>query len=347
MGASEDQKNVAYLRGETAQGIFMNFKLIAETSRLQLPFGIAQVGRCFRNEISPRDFMFRSREFFIGEFEYFIHPEENKCPLLKKKHLDWEFQVLDAKTQEKGNKTMSKMKLKDMIKKKMLGEWHAYWLSEQYNWLLSLGLSAKNLRVREHVKNELSHYSSATLDLDYKFPMGFKEITGNANRGQYDLKQHMKFSKTKMELFDEKTKKKVIPRVIEPTFGMTRIFLALLFEGYDDDKKRGNIVLKINKKLAPYYCAVFPLVKNKEQVAKKAREVYNMLKEAYHCYYDGSGSVGRRYARADELGVPYCITIDFESADDDSVTIRYRDSTKQERVKISELKNKLFELYTS
>lgn len=347
VGTSTESHNIAYLRGETAQSMFMNFKLVAETSRLQLPFGIAQIGRCFRNEISPRDFLFRSREFHIGEIEYFINPEKKKCLSLTKKHLGVDINLLNSKMQEKGKTTTKKNKIGEMIKKKMLSEWHAYLLAEQYLWLLSLGLNPKRLKVREHLKTELSHYSSATFDIDYEFPFGSKEIAGIANRGQFDLQQHAKFSKTKMEIFDEAEKKKIVPAVIEPTFGMERVFLALLFDSYVDDKKRGNVVLKLGKKIAPFYCAVFPLVKNKEKVSKKAKKVYKMLKEAYHCYYDESGSIGRRYARADELGVPYCITIDFESADDDSVTVRNRDSTKQERVKISELKDKLFQLYTS
>jgi len=347
VGASAESHNAAYLRGETAQSMFMNFKLVAETSRLQLPFGIAQVGRCFRNEISPRDFLFRSREFHIGEIEYFTDPSQKKCIFLTKKHLGIEINLLDEETQNKGKTTTKRIKIEEMIKKKMLTEWHAYFLTEQYLWLLSLGLNPKRLKIREHLKTELSHYSSATFDIDYEFPFGSKEIAGNANRGQFDLQQHAKFSKAKMEIFDETAKKKIIPAVIEPTFGMERVFLALLFDSYISDEKRGNVVLKLNKKLAPFYCAVFPLVKNKEQVVGKAKEVYKALKEAYHCYYDESGSVGRRYARADELGVPFCITIDFESAEDNSVTIRDRDSTKQERIKISELKDKLFSLYTS
>ncbi len=351
VGASSDTHNVAYLRGETAQAMFMNFRLVAETSRLQLPFGIAQIGRCFRNEISPRDFLFRSREFHIGEIEYFLHPDEKKCSLLTKKHLDLELNLLDAAMQEKSKKTAAKSKpaktkIAEMLKRKLLTEWHAYFLAEQYLWLLQLGLNPAKLKVREHVTTELSHYSSATFDIDYEFPFGSKEIAGNANRGQFDLKQHASFSKTKMELFDETHKQSILPAVIEPTFGLERVFLALLFDAYDDDTKRGNIVLKLDKKLAPFYCAVFPLVKNKEQVAEKAKEVYQLLKEAHHCYYDDSGSIGRRYARADELGVPYCITIDFESLDDGSVTIRDRDSTAQERVKIKALKEKLTALYT-
>jgi glycyl-tRNA synthetase len=325
IGASEDSKSDAYLRGETAQGIFMDFKQIADTSRMKLPFGIAQVGRCFRNEISPRDFLFRCREFHIGEFEFFIHPDEKKCPELTKEQLALKLKVLTAETQDKGKKDLTDMTIKEMLKKKKLGEWHAYWLAEQYSWFMKIGLSAKNLKVREHVNTELSHYSSATLDFDYQFPFGSKEISGNANRGQYDLKQHMKHSKQKIELFDEESKKKVIPRVIEPTFGMERIFMALLYEAYQDDKERGNVVLKLNPKLAPIKVVVLPLV---NKVGDKAKVVYNSLRRELVSSYDKSGSVGRRYARADEQGIPYCVTVDF----DEGVTIRDRDSTKQIRV---------------
>ncbi|MBL7051469.1 MAG: glycine--tRNA ligase [Nanoarchaeota archaeon] len=330
VGASDDTNTEAYLRGETAQGIFMDYKQIVETSRMKLPFGIAQVGRCFRNEISARDFLFRCREFHIGELEFFIHPDEKKCSLLTKEHLNLKLNVLTAKTQDKNKKDLTEMTIKDMIKKKMIGEWHAYWLVEQYFWFMSIGLSGKNLKVREHINTELSHYSSATLDFDYSFPFGSKEISGNANRGQYDLEQHAKFSKQKMELFDEASKKKVIPRVIEPTFGMERVFLALLFDSYEDDKKRGNVVLKLNKDLAPIKVAVLPLV---NKVNDKAMKVYDSLRKDFVSFYDKSGSVGRRYARADEQGVPYCVTVDF----DEGVTVRDRDSTKQIRVKEDEL----------
>jgi len=338
VGASKDTSSKAFLRGETAQGIFMDFKQIAETSRVKLPFGIAQVGRCFRNEISPRDFIFRSREFHIGEFEFFIHPDEKKCPSLTKAHLALKLNVLDAKTQDKGKKDLKEMTIKEMLKKKMLDEWHAYWLAEQYNWLLSIGISPKSLKVREHVSNELSHYSSATLDIDYAFPFGSKELLGIANRGQYDLNQHIKHSKQKLELFDEESKKKVVPRVIEPTFGMERVFLAVLYEAYKDDKKRGNIVLKLDSSLTPIKLGILPLVnKNRE----KAEAIFDKVKTEFVSFYDKAGSVGRRYARADEQGVPYCVTVDF----DEGVTIRDRDSTKQIRISEDELIPTLHKLF--
>jgi len=340
VGAGEN-RTTAYLRGETAQGMFLDFKLISETARVKLPFGIAQVGKCFRNEIAPRDFLFRSREFTIGEFEFFIHPEEKKCNLLDKAHLDVELRLLDAETQDKGKDTLKKTTIGKMLKEKRFEEWHAYWLAEQLMWFKQLGLDENKLKVREHKKSELSHYSSATFDFDYEYPFGSKEVAGNANRGQYDLNQHVKESKEKLEIFDEATKKKVIPRVIEPTFGMDRVFLAVLVNSYNDDKKRGNIVLKLHPKLAPIKVGIFPLV---NKLNDDARKVYETLKKEFTCQFDSSGSVGRRYARADEIGIPYCITFDFDSLNDKSVTIRNRDDTTQIRVKIDELKDTLRKL---
>jgi len=329
----------AYLRGETAQGMFLDFKLIQQTSRKTLPFGIAQIGRCFRNEIAPRDFLFRSREFHIGEFEFFINPEEKKCDLLSKKHTDVKFNFLDEETQLKEKETLKEISMKDILKKKKLGEWHAYWLAEQIFWFRGLGLD--EFKVREHTKDELSHYSSATFDLDYEYPFGSKEVAGNANRGQYDLTQHEKESKEKMEVFDEKYSKKVIPRVIEPTFGMERVFLALLTKAYTDDKKRGNIVLKLPAKLAPIKIGIFPLVNKLKEDAKK---LHDELKIDFVCQFDTSGSVGRRYARADEIGIPYCVTYDFDSKEKGVVTIRDRDSTNQIKVEIDNLKNVITDL---
>ncbi|MBD3249871.1 glycine--tRNA ligase [Candidatus Woesearchaeota archaeon] len=326
--------NIAYLRPETAQLIFTNFKIVSETSRAKLPFGIAQQGRAFRNEISPRDFLFRCREFEQMEIEFFIHPDEKKCPLLKKEDIDFEFQLLSEKDQEKDDGCELKITLGDMLKKKMLGEWHAYWLKENYQWFLDLGIAEKDLRLREHMKDELAHYSSACFDIEYRYPFGWKEVHGNADRGQYDLGKHQEVSKKSMELFDEESKKKVIPRVVEPSQGVDRAFLTVLFDAYEDDKERGNIVLKLHPKLAPVKVGVFPLV---NKLNDDARKVYDILKDDFACQFDSSGSVGRRYARADEAGVPYCITFDFDSLEDKSVTVRDRDSTKQVRVEIEKL----------
>ncbi len=325
----------AYLRGETAQAMFMDFKLVAETARKQLPFGVVQVGRCFRNEIAPRDFLFRSREFTIGELEFFIHPEETSCPLLEEKHTNLKVRLLDAQTQEKEKETLKETSIGKMIKEKRLDEWHAYWLAEQLLWFERIGI-AEGIKIREHMKSELSHYSSATFDLDYEYPFGSKEVAGNANRGQYDLNQHGKESSEKMDVFDEASKKRVVPRVIEPTFGIDRVFLALLCKAYVHDKGRDNIVLRLPARLAPYKAAVIPIVKD-DKMKKLAQDILSNLREEWNVFYDESGSIGRRYARQDEVGTPLCIAIDEDSLKDKSVTIRDRDSTKQVRVKISEL----------
>jgi len=342
VGAGQNNSETAYLRGETAQGMFMDFKLVQQTSRMQLPFGIAQVGRCFRNEIAPRDFLFRSREFHIGEFEFFINPEEKKCGLLDEEHLKVEFDFLSEENQKNNSEKKEKVKIKDLVKKKKLGEWHAYWLAEQVIWFHSIGLD--KIKIREHTKEELSHYSSATFDIDYEYVFGSKEVAGNANRGQYDLTQHAKESKEKMEIFDEKIGKKVLPRVIEPTFGIERIFLAILTKAYFYDEKRKNIVLKIPARLASMQVAIFPLVKTNEKLVEISKRVYEDLKKDFHVFYDEGGSVGRRYARQDEIGTPFCITIDTDSIKNGDVTIRDRDTTKQIRVKIKNLKKKLDEL---
>lgn len=331
----------AYLRGETAQAMFMDFKLIYETARMQLPFGIAQIGRCFRNEIAPRDFLFRSREFTIGEFEFFIHPDEKKCNLLKKKHLNLKLQLLDAETQKTGNADLKETTVWNMLNEKRLGEWHAYWLAEEILWFYSLNLT--KIKIREHTKDELSHYSSATFDIDYEYPFGSKEVAGIANRGQYDLTQHEKESKQSMEIFDEKSGKKVIPRVIEPTFGMERIFLAILANAYIYDDKRDNVVLKMPAKLAPIKAAVFPIVK-KHEYEKFAKEIIKDLIDEFNVVYDKSGSIGKRYSRNDEIGTPFCITIDEQTPKDKTITIRDRNSTEQIRVKTSELKEILRKL---
>lgn len=331
----------AYLRGETAQAMFMDFKLIQQVSRQKLPFGIAQIGRCFRNEISPRDFLFRSREFHIGEFEFFINPNEEKCNLLEKKHLKLKIRLLDKETQKKNKEDLRETSIEEMLKEKKLGEWHAYWLAEQVLWFKSIGLH--EIKIREHTKEELSHYSSATFDIDYEYVFGSKEIAGNANRGQYDLTQHQKFSKESMEIFDEETGKKIIPRVIEPTFGIERVFLAILTKAYNYDKERQNIVLKIPAKLAPIKVAVFPIVKQPEY-EKIAAEIIKDLRKELNVVYDKSGSVGKRYSRNDETGTPYCITIDEGSLNKNNCTIRDRDTTKQIRVKIKDLKDILKKL---
>jgi glycyl-tRNA synthetase len=332
----------SYLRPETAQGMFLDFKQVYETSRVKLPFGILQIGKCFRNEIAPRDFIFRSREFTIAEFEFFIHPEDDKCDLLGEKHLNLKLRLLDKETQDKREEGLRETTIGKMLKEKRLGEWHGYWLAEQLLWFKKIGIFPR-IKVREHMKSELSHYSSATFDMDYEFPFGSQEIAGNANRGQFDLKQHEKESKEKMEIFDEKTKSKIIPRVVEPTFGMDRIFLSLICNGYHFDEKRQNIVLKIPAYISPYKAAVFPIIKG-DNFEKIAREIFYNLKKEFNVLYDLGGSLGRRYSRQDEIGTPYCITIDGDSLGKKDVTIRDRDTTKQIRVKIKDLKEVLKKL---
>jgi len=333
------EQTEVYLRGETAQGMFLDFKQIMQTSRMPLPFGIAQIGRCFRNEIAPRDFLFRSREFHIGELEFFLNPEEKECDLLSKEHLNLKLKFLSAEAQEKGEKS-KKTTIGKMLKEKRIGEWHAYWLAEQIMWFNSIGLS--EIKIREHTKSELSHYSSATFDIDYEYGFGSMEIAGNADRGQYDLTQHQKASSQSLEIFDEKTNSKILPKVIEPSFGIERIFLALITKAYSKNKK-GETILKLPAKLSPVKAAIFPIVK-KPEFEKIARKVFEDLKKEINVTYDSSGSVGRRYARNDEIGTPFCITIDGDSLKNDDVTIRNRDDTRQIRVKISDLKETLKKL---
>ncbi len=323
VGAKEG--NLAYLRPETAQSIFTNFKLVYDNARMKLPFGIAQTGKAFRNEISPRDFLFRCREFEQFEIEFFCHPDKLNDCLGYNKIKSLEFNYFDGKKQKKA-------KISDLKASK----WHAYWLAEFYRFFLELGLSKDKLRITKHNKEKLAHYAAACFDIEYKFPFGWKEIHGNADRKQFDLTQHSKLSKNDMSIFDEETKQKIVPYVAsEPSQGIGRAFLAFMFDAYDDDKKRGNIVLHLHPKLAPVKVGVFPLV---NKLDKEAKAVYDMLKDEFTCIYDRSGSVGRRYARADEAGVPFCCTIDFDSQKDKSITIRDKNSTKQVRVKISEIK---------
>ena len=333
--------DIAYLRGETAQSMFMDFKLVQQTSRKQLPFGIAQIGRCFRNEIAPRDFLFRSREFHIGELEFFINPEETKCDLLMNIHKNIKLKLLDAETQKRRDEKLRMTSIGKMLKEKRLGEWHAYWLAEQILWFNSIGLN--EIKIREQTKDELSHYSSATFDIDYEYSFGSKEIAGIANRGQYDLTQHEKESKQDMSIYDEKSGKRVVPRVIEPTFGIERVFLAILTKAYHYDEARDYVVLKIPAKLAPIKAAVFPIVKQSQYI-QIAEDIVRDLRKDFNVIYDIGGSVGRRYARNDESGTPYCITIDDKSSKQKDVTVRDRDTTEQIRVKIKELRHVLKKL---
>jgi glycyl-tRNA synthetase len=343
VGPIEEDSVTSYLRPETAQGMFTDFKIVTETSRAKLPFGIAQIGKCFRNEIAPRDFMFRCREFHIGEFEFFIHPSELKCNMLDKEHMNVKLRLLNAEAQENEKDDLKNTTIDNMLKEKRLDEWHAYWLAEQILFFKSLNINMEKIKIREHMKGELSHYSSATFDLDYEFPFGSHEVAGNANRGQYDLTQHAKESSQKLDYFDEASKIRIIPRVIEPTFGMERLFLMAIVDAYTFDAKRNNIVLKIHPKLAPIKAAVFPIV-NQPEYENMAKSIVKDLKKDFNTIYDGSGSIGRRYSRNDEAGTPFCITIDDVSPKQKDVTIRDRDTTKQIRVKTADLKDVLRKL---
>ena len=337
--------NIAYLRPETAQLMFADFKLVADNARMKLPFGIAQIGKAFRNEISPRDFLFRCREFEQMEIEYFVHPDKvNECPYLSEV-LDHEIHILSADLQNKG-KEAEKMTIKQALAKKIIKtEWHAYWLATEHKWFTSLGADPDKFRIRQHLKEELSHYALDTWDLQYKFPFGWNELQGMANRTDFDLQQHIKVSKTDLSLFDEQTKTKIVPHVVaEPSQGVERAMLVFMFDAYTDDKERGNIVLKLHPKLAPVKVGVFSLVNKLNDETKK---VFDMLKNDFVCQYDTSGSIGRRYARCDEMGTPYCVTFDFDSLNDKCVTLRDRDSTKQIRVEIGKLKEILRKLLNS
>ncbi len=345
IGPIPSKEATAYLRPETAQNIFLDFKNITETGRVKLPFGIAQIGKAFRNEIAPRNFLFRCREFEQMELEYFIHPNKpNDCPYLDEV-LSHKMLVYSAEMQNK-KLPAHEMSIKECIDKKTISTvWHAYWLAKAHQWFISLGAEPKKFRIRQHVADEKSHYSLDTWDLEYEFPFGWKELQGMANRTDYDLKQHMKHSGKDLSIFDEETKQKIIPHVVaEPSQGVDRAFLVFMYSAYHDDKARGNVVLKLHPKLAPHHVAVFPLLSNREEIATKAREVFNMIRTEFPVFYDKSGSVGRRYARMDEIGTPYCVTIDFDSMQNNDVTVRDRDSTQQIRVKITDLKETLRKL---
>lgn len=292
-----------YLRGEIAQGMFTNFKNILDTMRKKIPFGIASAGKAFRNEITPGNFIFRTLEFDLMEFEYFIRESE------------W---------QEKFD----------------------YWLEEIKKWIDILDLSKDKIRVREHTEDELSHYSKRTVDIEYKTPFGWKELYGLAYRTDFDLKNHQDVSGKDMTYFDQQTGEKFIPHVIEPTFGLSRTILMLLLDSYTEEKVEGEkrIVLKLKPQLAAYKAAVLPLMK-KSELLDKADEIFDLLKDKYALDFDITGSIGKRYRRQDEIGTPFAITVDYETLEDKSVTVRDRDTLKQDRIKIEELdeylKNKL------
>lgn len=336
VGPTVGKQTQAYLRPETAQSIFANFKLVYEHARLKLPCGIAQIGKSFRNEIAPREFLFRSREFEQMELEYFIAPGM-KCPYLDEiKDVEIAFFTEEMQKKDQKPKVMNIVSAhkKGIIK----SDWHAYWLAREYSWFIALGARAERFRARQHTSDEKSHYAVDTWDLEYEFPMGWRELQGIANRGAYDLTQHEKHSKTAFSVIvDEATGKKVIPEVVcEPSLGVGRAFVVFLLDAYTVDEKRQNVVLKLHPQLAPYQAALFPIMSKGEQL-ELAQNLRRKLCKDFAILFDNSGSIGRRYARNDEMGTPYCITVDEDSITKKTVTIRDRDTTEQIRVKISEL----------
>jgi len=333
----------AYLRPETAQLIFANFRNVLDTGRMKLPFGIAQIGKSFRNEIAPRDFLFRAREFEQMEIEYFINPKE-ECPY---EIPDMEILIYSEEMQKK-NLDAERMSLKKAHEKKIIKtKWHAYWLAQEMMWFESLGANKKKFRARQHISDEKSHYSSDTWDFEYEFPFGWKELLGIANRTDYDLKQHQKLSGKDLTVFDEQTKERFLPHVVcEPSLGVGRAFLVFLFDSYFYDEKRQNVVLKLNPLLSPVKAAVFPIIKKKE-FDEMAEQIVQELRKDWNITYDRSGSIGRRYARNDEIGTPFCITIDDKSEKNNDVTIRERDTGNQIRVKRQVLREILRKLINS
>jgi glycyl-tRNA synthetase len=303
VGAMRDGSSVAYLRPETAQGMFVDFRNVVDTGRVKLPFGIAQIGKSFRNEITPRNFIFRSREFEQMEMEFFIHQDD-----------DW-------------------------------AKWHRHWIEWCKTWLHSIGIPDSYLSEFDHPKAKLAFYSKGTTDIMFRYPFGVQELWGIAARGDYDLKQHETASGVPQAIFDETTKKKFVPHVIEPAVGVDRILLAVLCAAYaEEDVKddKGNVekrvVLRLSPRISPIKVGVFPLLKNKPELVSKARELYTRLKRRFNVFYDESGAIGRRYRRQDEIGTPWCVTIDFETIEKDgSFTLRERDSMQQKRITEAEL----------
>jgi glycyl-tRNA synthetase len=299
MGPSEETGMKVYLRPETAQGIFVNFKNVLQFARKKPPFGIAQVGKAFRNEITPGNFIFRTREFEQMEIEFFVPPAEAE-------------------------------------------EWHKRWMDERLRWYTELGIRPDHLRLREHGADELSHYSSATSDIEYLFPMGWSELEGIANRGDFDLAQHAEFSGEKLEYVDSASGDRYVPHVIEPSAGADRALLSFMVDAYDEEEVEGRerVVLRLHPRLAPVKVAVLPLV-NKDGQPEKAREIYEDLRARMPAEYDTGGSIGKRYRRQDEIGTPWGVTVDHQTMEDDTVTLRDRDSLDQSRIAVSELGTEL------
>jgi len=293
VGPVEDSASVTYLRPETAQGIFVNFANVQQMMRRKIPFGIAQIGKSFRNEITPGNFTFRTREFEQMEIEFFVKPGTDE-------------------------------------------EWYQRWVDERFNWYLDLGISKENLRLRDHESNELAHYAKSCVDIEYLFPMGWSELEGIANRSDFDLRQHAEHSRKDLSYFDEAAKEKYIPYVIEPSAGADRATLAFLIDAYREEKVKGDkrVVLALQHRLAPIKVAVLPLLRNRPDIVEVARSIAADLRTRYKAVYDDTASIGRLYRRQDEIGTPYCVTVDVQSLDDRQVTVRERDSMRQVRVPI-------------
>ena len=305
LGVVEDKKDKVYLRGEITQGVHVNFKNVLDSTRVQIPFGIAQIGKAFRNEITPGNFTFRSREFEQMELQFYVKPEKGESQ-----------------------------------------KWYEYWKKERMKWYLSLGMDKKKLRFRQHEEGERAHYAKDAWDIEYDSPFGWKEFEGIHNRGDWDLSQHQKHSGVDMTYTDQESGKKFLPYIIETSGGVDRAALFFLIDAYNEEKDpsassgQGRVVLKLHPKLAPFKVAVFPLLANKPELVKRAKEVYRLLTTDYRLSpvaWDDRGNIGKRYFAQDEIGTPYCVTCDFQTLDDDSVTIRDRDTTKQERVKVKKL----------
>ncbi len=295
MGPVEEQANTVYLRPETAQGIFVNFANVISTSRKKLPLGVAQIGKSFRNEITPGNFIFRTREFEQMEMEFFVKQGTDE-------------------------------------------EWFDYWLKERYKWYINLGIKKENLRLRPHTKDELAHYAKACSDIEYLFPMGWSELEGIANRGNYDLTRHSEQTGRDLSYYERESDTRYTPFVIEPSAGVDRSLLAFLLDAYDEEVVQGEsrVVLRFHPSLAPIKIAVLPLSK-KENLSALAKEIYKQLRMSFTTQYDDSQSIGRRYRRQDEIGTPFCVTVDFQSLEDNQVTIRERDTLTQIRVPIKDL----------
>lgn len=331
VGAAGGQ--TAYLRPESAQNIFTGFQRIFRSVRGKLPLGISQIGHAFRNEISARQFVIRSREFNQIEIEMFFDPKNPSCT---KFDGNKEIILLTREAQKKNEKAM-KIKVGEALKKKLIpNEWMGYFLAKEFEFYKSLGIPEEALRFRHMLPEETPHYSGGNFDLEIKFDFGWKETVGNAYRTDHDLKNHSKLSGQDMSVtLDDGSK--VLPHVVEPSFGIERSLYSIMLYCYVEDKERGWNWFRFPVKLAPYIAGVFPLM-NKDNLSKKAKEVYNKLKTKFDVIYDDTGSIGKRYARADEIGIPFGITIDYQTLEDETVTVRDRDTTKQIRIKISELK---------